>query len=265
MPLPDPNQHEIYFGQRLFEDLNPLNCGYHICPPGHVARGLRPFYMIHYVDEGCGTLLIGSRTIPVNKGQIFIICPYEDIRYVADEATPWQYTYICFDGNTAKRLDSLGVRVTEMSGVPFATLRELEERKDTREEMALSALYRIFAELLSGKASTPHYVRRMINMIHASYHSEQLSVARIADELSLDRRYLVRLFKEKTGMGIQEYIIKVRMEHACTLLQNGLNVSTTASMVGYHDSFNFSKMFKKFTGISPKQYSQAHRLEEKKQ
>ena len=86
----------------------------------------------------------------------------------------------------------------------------------------------------------------------------------IADELSLDRRYLVRLFKEKTGMGIQEYIIQVRMEHARTLLQSGFSVNTTASMVGYHDSFNFSKMFKKTTGTSPKQFAQAHRLSEKK-
>ena len=254
------NQHEIYFGQQHFEDLNPLNCGYHACPPGHVARGLRPFYMIHYVEEGCGSLLIGNRKIPVNKGQVFIICPYEDVQYTADEVTPWQYTYICFDGTKAKRLETLGVRVTEMSTVPFATLRDLEERKDTREEMALSALYQIFAELYSGKVKQPHYVRRTMNMIHASYHSEQLSVARIADELSLDRHYLVRLFKEKTGLGIQEYIIKVRMENARTLLQNGLSVSTTAAMVGYRDSFNFSKMFKKFNGCSPKQFSQAHQI-----
>ena len=255
----DIGQHEIYFGQHRYEDLNPLNCGYHVCPAGHSAKGMRPFYMIHYVEEGCGTLYCDHRAIPVSKGQIFIILPYEDIRYEADEHTPWTYTYICFQGEKAKKLDTLGIRVTEMSGTPFATLRELEERKDTREEMALSALYMIFAELFSGKTGQPHYVRRTVNMIHASYHSSQLSVARIADELSLDRRYLVRLFKEKTGMGIQEYIISVRMENAKTLLQNGFSVNRTADMVGYHDSFNFSKMFKKLFGISPKQYAQANR------
>jgi AraC-like DNA-binding protein len=60
-------------------------------------------------------------------------------------------------------------------------------------------------------------------------------------------------------MGIQEYIIGVRMENAKTLLQNGFSVNRTADMVGYHDSFNFSKMFKKLFGISPKQYAQANR------
>ncbi|MBQ7336858.1 MAG: helix-turn-helix domain-containing protein [Clostridia bacterium] len=263
MHLADPTQHEIYFGQHHFEDLNPLSCGYHDCPAGHIAKGMRPFYMIHFVEDGCGTLYFDGREQKVNKGQIFIIRPYEDIRYVADSETPWRYVYICFDGAQAKKLDTLGVRVTELSAAPFATLRALEERKDTREEMALSALYMIFAELLSGKAKHPHYVRRTVNMIHASYHSEQLSVSRIAEELSLDRRYLVRLFKEKTGGGIQEYIIKVRMDNAKALLENGFSVSATAAMVGYRDSFNFSKMFKKFVGSSPKQYAQAHRSSDK--
>ncbi len=255
----DPNQREIYFGQYHFEDLNPLNCGYHACSPGHTAAGLRPFYMIHYVEEGCGTLYLGNREIKVNKGQAFIILPYEDIRYVADTVTPWQYVYICFEGNRAKRLDTLNVRVAELSPTPFATLRSLEDRKDTREEMALSALYMIFAELFSGRISQPHYVRRAVNMIHASYHAEGLSVARISEALSLDRRYLARLFKEKMGIGIQEYIIQVRIEHAKTLLQNSFNVNATAAMVGYRDSFNFSKMFKKVVGLSPKQYAQIHR------
>ncbi len=256
MQLSDQGQHEIYFGQHRFEDLNPLNCGYHICPPGHIAKGMRPFYMIHYVEEGCGTLYFDHREIRVTKGQMFIIHPYEDVTYVADALTPWQYVYICFEGNQAKKLSTLGVRVCECSNAPFTMLRELKSRRDTREEMALSALYMIFAELLSGRSSQPHYARRIVNMIHASYHSEQLSVARIAEELSLDRRYLVRLFKEKMGCGIQEYIIKVRMEHAMRLLKSGFHVSATAAMVGYRDSFNFSKMFKRFVGVSPKQYAQ---------
>lgn len=252
---------EIFFGQHHYQDLNPLTCGFHACPGGHLARGMRPFYMIHYVQAGCGTVYFTHHTVTVGKGQAFVILPYEDVQYKADDQTPWQYTYLCFDGEKATKLDGLDEdeRVVKLPAAPFESLRDLEHRKDTREEMALSALYLIFAELFSGKSGQPHYVRRMINMIHASYHSEQLSVARIAEELSLDRRYLVRIFKEKNGVGIQEYIIGVRMEHALTLLQNGFGVDTTAKMVGYHDSFNFSKMFKKRYGLSPKQYAQVYR------
>lgn len=256
MLTPHANQHEIYLGQHRYEDLNPLTCGYHRCPAGHVAKGMRPYYMIHYVEEGCGTLYVENRAIRVGKGELFIIRPYEDVRYIADDVAPWQYVYICFEGKQAKKLDTPDLHVCTCSDTPFSMLRELENRRDTREEMALSALYMIFAELLSGRTAQPHYVRRMVNMIHASYHSEQLSVARIADELSLDRRYLARLFKEKMGCGVQEYIIKVRMEHAMRLLRSGFHVSTTATMVGYRDSFNFSKMFKRYAGLSPKQYAQ---------
>ena len=73
----------------------------------------------------------------------------------------------------------------------------------------------------------------------------------IAKQLNLDRRYLTRLFKEKTGQSIQEYLIQVRLEEAAHCLQSGYSVNDTATLCGYEDVSNFSKMFKKRYGISP--------------
>jgi AraC-like DNA-binding protein len=81
----------------------------------------------------------------------------------------------------------------------------------------------------------------------------------IAKQLNLDRRYLTRLFKEKTGQSIQEYLIQVRLEEAVQCLQNGYSVSDTAILCGYEDVSNFSKMFKKRYGISPAQMKIASR------
>lgn len=254
---------ELFFGQHRYEDINPLTCGYHHCDPGHTAFGMRQCYMLHYIEEGCGTLYADGRVLPVTRGQCFVVRPYEDVRYIADEQTPWQYVYVNFDGSKAKKLDTLDDRVYAVSAAPFATIRDMVDRKDLRDERILSAIYLVLSELLSGQSTQPHYVRRTVNMIQSSYHADSLSVSRIAEEMNLDRRYLVRLFKSKMGVGIQEYIINVRMENACSLLKNGFNVTTTAAMVGYRDSFNFSKMFKKQFGISPKQFAQRHRRAER--
>ena len=91
-------------------------------------------------------------------------------------------------------------------------------------------------------------------MINTTYFSDGLTVSNIAAEMGLDRRYLARLFKSNMGMTVQDYLIKVRMENAKKILKSGTSVSATASLVGYNDSFNFSKMFKKYTGVSPKAY-----------
>ena len=82
------------------------------------------------------------------------------------------------------------------------------------------------------------------------------SVEKIADYLKLNRKYIARVFKEKTGSTIQEYLISKRMEEAKKLLKKGYGVSESAYMSGYNDAFNFSKAFKKRFGISPKQYAE---------
>ena len=42
------------FLDRKYEELNPLNFGYHECPGGHTGYGMRKYYLIHYVISGCG-------------------------------------------------------------------------------------------------------------------------------------------------------------------------------------------------------------------
>ena len=80
---------------------------------------------------------------------------------------------------------------------------------------------------------------------------QEISVDKISKLLGLDRRYLVRLFKEKTGQTIQDYIISVRMDEACRQLSLGRSIGEAANLCGYHDACNFSKMFKKHYGVSP--------------
>ena len=73
----------------------------------------------------------------------------------------------------------------------------------------------------------------------------------IATEINLDRRYLSRIFKQKKGKTIQEYIIWVRIEKAKRFLNQGRTVTEAARLTGYNNVNNFSKMFKKKTGVSP--------------
>ena len=89
------------------------------------------------------------------------------------------------------------------------------------------------------------------NFIRTGY-MDDLTVAGIAASLNLDRRYLSRLFKTHTGKTVQQYLICVRMEEARRYLSQGRSVQDTATLCGYEDVSNFSKMYKKHFGISPK-------------
>ena len=240
----------IGFLDRGYEELLPLNCGYEDCDPLHTGYGRRSYYMIHYVIKGSGTLYSEKGEYKVGHGQIFIVTPYENAYYVADESDPWEYVWIAFNGRLAKKLDSLDSRVFSTSYEPFAMIRDLQKRQDTREEVSAAALFLIFAEIFSGRSRHPHYVRRTVDTINSLY-MRPITVEAIANDLRLDRRYLARIFKASVGMSVQEYLIKVRMEQAEKLLRDGVSVGMTAELVGYNDPFNFSKMFKKYYGVSP--------------
>lgn len=250
---------DIYFKQegffdRQYEDLKPINFGYQCCSSGHTGRGLRNYYMIHYVENGTGTLRIRGQVYTPTKGQIFIVPQGEDAVYVADEENPWSYVWIGFSGKFAKKLDKLEELVMDADSTPFGMIKSLRLRTDTREEVGAAALHLIFADIFAGKSTHPHYVKRTVSTIESLY-MHNISVSEIADSLGLDRRYLSRIFHKAIGMSIQEYIIKVRMDAAKKLLRDGRSVSLTAELVGYNDVFNFSKMFKKHCGMSPKSYA----------
>lgn len=242
------------FIDRNYQDLSPVDYGFEACLPNHTGYGMRPYYMIHYVINGKGKLYCDDGIFDISAGQIFIVKPEEKAQYKADTAEPWEYIWISFVGNLAKKIESLNIRCCNMIYEPWNTIRNLPQRQDAKEEIAVSALFLIFAELFSGKSTRPHYVRRAVDTINSMYMTD-LSVEAIASSLGLNRRYLVRLFKANTGMTIQDYIIKVRMEKAEKFLLNGMSVGLTAELVGYSDPFNFSKMFKKYYGVSPSKYN----------
>ena len=69
--------------------------------------------------------------------------------------------------------------------------------------------------------------------------------------------YLSRLFKQEMGETLSEFLLRIKSEKAAELLKSGqYKVGEIASMVGYSASSYFSIMFKKYTGCSPREYSQ---------
>lgn len=81
-----------------------------------------------------------------------------------------------------------------------------------------------------------------------------LSVRHIAEQCHYNPSYLSRIFKDSSGISLQEYIIQIRMERAKELLDQGIKVSEAAAAVGYESLPIFSRAFKRKTGMSPKQY-----------
>ena len=235
---------------RKLKDFNPLIAGEETCAPGHsFGPAVRQYTLIHYVFRGKGTLYARGGTHPVQAGQAFVILPEEVTTYTADLQEPWHYCWIGFDGDLAARFGELPPVLT-LPETLFGRMRHLSAQPSAMEYLLAGDLFLLYAYLFADSQRGCPHVRRVENYIRSNY-MHTIRVERIAAELNLDRRYLSRLFKEKTGSSIQEYLIRVRLEEAERLLLRGCSVKEAAHLAGYEDVSNFSKMFKKRTGRSP--------------
>ncbi|MBR2937250.1 MAG: response regulator [Oscillospiraceae bacterium] len=86
---------------------------------------------------------------------------------------------------------------------------------------------------------------------------EDVAHNEIAAKYRIHPGYLSRLFKQEMGETLSEYLLRIRIQRAASLLKEGQHkIGDIAGMVGYSASSYFSIMFKKYTGYSPREYMQ---------
>lgn len=97
-------------------------------------------------------------------------------------------------------------------------------------------------------------VQKALTCIDANL-AGSLSLRTLAETLNVSSSYLSSLFKRETGQTITEYINGRRVKHAMHLLESTrLQVQTIAQHCGIVDVQYFSRVFKRITGMTPKEY-----------
>lgn len=92
-----------------------------------------------------------------------------------------------------------------------------------------------------------------------NHFPEDITIEDVSEHLSIDRRYLYKLFKKYSGTSPKQYLNNIRISRATELLTfSDLSVTQIAEAVGYKDPLQFSAFFKKQTGLSPKKYRETH-------
>ncbi|MEX2160955.1 MAG: substrate-binding domain-containing protein [Anaerolineales bacterium] len=103
-------------------------------------------------------------------------------------------------------------------------------------------------------SQTSALAKRAIAYLHQNY-ARQLSRREIAEGIGVSEDYLSRLFKREFRISPWEYLNRYRVFRAKALLSaSHATVGETARKVGYSDLAYFSRVFHKFTGLSPSAY-----------
>ena len=105
------------------------------------------------------------------------------------------------------------------------------------------------------KDRTSEITERVIVYVQKNYMDINLNISMIADELQLTPPYISKLFKEETGESLLDYINKVRLMKAKSLLaSHQRSINEIARDTGYYNSNAFIRLFKKYEGITPGQF-----------
>ncbi|WP_029902412.1 zinc ribbon domain-containing protein [Prevotella sp. 10(H)] len=92
---------------------------------------------------------------------------------------------------------------------------------------------------------------------------EELDAERLSKVANLSKFYLIRVFKDITGESIGNYMLRIRLEYIAHLMvTTDLPLNDIVNDVHYHSRHSLSKAFKKYFGLSPLEYRQAHKVRE---
>lgn len=106
------------------------------------------------------------------------------------------------------------------------------------------------------KSINKKYIIQNITHYMEEHYREKISLDQIAANMYLSSYYISKLFKSETGDTPINYLISLRMKKAKELLDADpeCTIQSVASSVGYEDAYHFSKLFKKYYGLSPLYY-----------
>ena len=130
-------------------------------------------------------------------------------------------------------------------------LRLKYERNDQLEQQV--------KQVESQKSPDDKLLERVMATINNHLDDSELSVDLVADEVGISRVHLHRKMKELTGQTPHDFIRNLRLKRAATLLAQGsMNVNEVMYACGFANSTSFSTIFKKFYGLSPRDFMKEH-------
>jgi two-component system response regulator YesN len=159
---------------------------------------------------------------------------------LAFERLLWDFDERVGDGSV-----SLTIADPAQDVVGFETRREVDA-------WARRVLRRLVEEQ-TRRAGTdwPEVLHRAVQYIE-NHYARPLSLASVAEYCEISSGYLSRAFSEYVGTSFNDYLNSIRLETAQHMLTEGHHsVKEIAYAVGYHDPNYFSRIFKKFKGVSP--------------
>ncbi len=234
-------------------------------------KGANEFIFI-YCTEGEGELRIAEEQIKVLPNRFYIIPKSTAHEYQADKLNPWSIYWMHFDGNMAQHLfDRYRSNLQKVGIVPFESYRiDLFNQifQILNSDYVVPRLE--YANILGLNFISSFIFFEIDRSVHLKGHNDlvvtivdfltknldkSLKSEDIAKEFNYSSSYLFNLFKKRTGYSLIHFFNLKKTQKACEYLNyTDLSVKEISYRMGFQDPLYFSRLFKRYMGLSPRAY-----------
>lgn len=234
-----------------------------------LERSDGPLLLFQYTVSGSGIYELDGVSFSIGPGQAFMAEIPGSHRYYHPGGTePWEFYFLLFRPEPLLPLwndikSRIGATPGLDSGSPPVRMlrdivREAHAGRITDPYSASSLLHQFMMELCrhtSGgprdAAGWPPAIRECVRFIEENY-SSMIGQEQLAGKLGLSKFHLLRTFSKAVGVTPNDYLNRVRIEHAVELLRTtDCSIEAIAGQVGYSSGSYFIKVFHKLTGQTP--------------
>jgi len=242
-------------------------------------RGRRDHYLL-YLQSGKVLIHREEDMVPLKEGSCLYYPPHTPHLYTFADDRPASYYYVHFAGEAADesmamvspRADSLyEIRDRTVFENLFHRLRMVYDTHhvygERKRPMAFPEINGVLLELIDSliRSSKPAEKRSPGEIMLASayileHYTEEIDLEQCAANAHMSLSRFSHLFTERMGVSPRRFILQLRIDNAKELLlYSSLNISQIAESVGFSDPPYFSRLFSKYTGMSPQRYRKERR------
>src|SRR3990167_5971329 len=233
--------------------------------------------LLLYCSGGHGEVQALGQRFAVTKGDLVLLPQGLAHQYSADDQDPWSIHWVHFTGSQASAfVDHLafpmGTCVVPIGPHPkliadfdaLLSVRKTGYRLNAfiHASQVLKQSLTYLAMLTTSRVrQTGHFLDLdAIQVVMEENLHGELDLDTLAAAAHLSKYHFCKRYKALTGYSPIQHFIHLKIERACYLLDLSPEpVSAVANALGYDDAHYFSRLFRKVTGISPKQYRQLER------
>ncbi len=231
------------------------------------------YYVIGFIENGSRYLSCKNKGYAIEPGDLVLFNPGDN--HACEQIDGKTLDYRCI--NIPPEVMSRAVfEITGREGLPrFTTpvvfhselvslLKELhlmmmQEEKDFKKEetffLLLEQLIEEYTEqeMPSSKPELSLEIVAICEFLERNY-MKNITLKDLSNLTGLSKYYLLRSFTKERGISPYCYLETIRINNAKKLLEQGMLPIDVALQTGFNDQSHFTNFFKKFIGLTPKQY-----------